>query len=150
MKQLFYFSLIIFSFVCVSCRPDSEEIRIVTNIGGFYLFINETTKDTILNEYKYENGDVLEARNGDSLSFVRRSGYNSNWGSDKCLFTFVFPDGSRQSKEGTIDKDLSYGFTIENYTKGRKTFLIIPELTDNNVKCTVGDKIVLFKLLVKE
>ena len=116
-------------------------------IGGNYYFINETSKDTLLFEDEREN--VLEARNGDILLLKYQSVWPTDIESYQCRMTFVSEyDGARYPIEGTIDKDISYEFNLTNVPTGKKTFFIIPEITDDKVKHTVGDKIVIFHLSV--
>ncbi len=137
-----------FLFVTLaSCQKDDR--KEINMIGGYYFFINETTKDSIDN-YDASKGKILEARNGDALRLMYKSGYAGVGPHYKCQMTFVLPDGSKQIKEGTIDNDIFYDFVLTDTPIGKKTFLVIPELTDKDVICTVGDKIVILKLLVKE
>jgi len=149
MKNIIFLYSLLFCFTFCACSEGSDDVIEINRIGGYYYFINETTRDTLLYEAGQEN--VLEARNGDRLGLMYKSLWPSDVVSYPCRMTFLSVyDGTKHVKDGTIDEDISYEFTLSNYLSGRKTFFIIPEITDKRVKCTVGDKIVIFHLSVVE
>ena len=92
---------------------------------------------------------VLKAHNGDSLRLLYKSASKSDWGTYMCRTTFFLHDGSKHTIEDTNDKDMQYGFVLQNATQGRKTFLAFSEIIDKKVRYTGKENIVVFKLLVE-
>lgn len=146
MKTIVCSLLFLLSCVLLSCSPDND-IKETNRIGGYYFFINETTHDSIDNTMDKEI--ALKAHNGDSLSLLYKSAFKSEWEPYMCRTTFVLHDGSKYPIEDTNDKDMQYGFVLQNTSPGRKTFLVFTEIIDKKVNYTGNENVVVFKLLVE-
>lgn len=152
MKTKFYSLLFLLSCVLLSCSRNNE-IIVTNSIGGFYFFINVTTADSIDN-YDADKDIALKAHNGDSLclmykSVVPKSEDKNELHPYKCRTTFVLHDGSKHIIEDTNDKNMQYGFVLQNTSPGRKTFLAFSEIIDRKVRYTGNENIIVFKLLVE-